>query len=98
MDINISVSRWETFGRGIVEGLVAGLPTVVLENIKCLRHFIDNNSGLLYAPNLDSMASIIKRLCIDTNYYRNQSANALKLKDVFSIKNQEKLLLQILLT
>jgi len=36
-DINISVSNSETFGRGIYEGMAAGLPTVVLNRLECVR-------------------------------------------------------------
>ncbi len=37
MDINISVSYWETFGRGIFEGMAAGIPTIVLKRLDCVK-------------------------------------------------------------
>lgn len=93
MDINISVSQWETFGRGIIEGLASGLPTVVLSKLECLNGLLPTESGLLYANNIASMAAIIHKLCIDDTFYKIQSERTVNVKTLFSIDKQRDLIL-----
>ncbi|GIJ97637.1 hypothetical protein CAPN001_22060 [Capnocytophaga stomatis] len=97
VDINISVSRWETFGRGIFEGLSAGLPTVVYDNIDCLSEYIESGEGISYVKNVDDMAQKVYDLCTNPYFYRDQSQKAIESTSQFSIENQkEKLLEEIL--
>lgn len=72
-DINISVSKWETFGRGIYEGMAAGLPTVVYDNLECI-----NNSGNIgvkpiIVSNYSEMASKILSLIDSKSLYTQES-------------------------
>lgn len=93
MDINISVSQWETFGRGIIEGLASGLPTVVLNKLECLNGLLPSESGLLYANDIVEMATIIHKLCIDAAFYKLQSVRTINVKTLFSIdKLRERIL------
>ncbi len=97
MDINISVSRWETFGRGIFEGLSAGLPTVVYDNIDCLAEYATINNGISYVENLNDFVGKVYELCTNSNFYKIQSNEALENSSQFSIEKQKKLLLKEIL-
>lgn len=59
MDINISVSNWETFGRGIYEGISSGLPTFLLSSLECTQSICANNSGIVYCEDIMDMAKQI---------------------------------------
>ena len=93
MDINISVSRWETFGRGIIEGLAAGLPTIVLKDLDCMHHLLKQDVGLLYTPNIASISKMIYKLCTDSFFYKMQSIKTINVKNIFSMANQQKKIL-----
>lgn len=97
IDINISVSRWETFGRGIFEGLCAGLPTIAYNNIDCLSEYANTNNGISYVENINEMASKIRDLCANPTLYQNQSQNAIQNRLLFSIGKQKERLLQEIL-
>lgn len=97
IDINISVSRWETFGRGIFEGLCAGLPTIVYNSIDCLFEYASTNNGISYVENINEMADKIYELCINPTSYKNQSQNAIENSLLFSIEKQKERLLQEIL-
>ena len=97
IDINISVSRWETFGRGIFEGLCAGLPTVVYYGIDCLTEYTNENCGISYVENLQAMADKIYNLCTNPTFYYSQSQKAIKSNPQFSIEKQKDRLLQEIL-
>ncbi len=95
-DLNISVSRWETFGRGIIEGLVGGLPTVVLHKLDCLKQIIPHDSGLMYAYDINTMADMIFRLCRDSDFYRLQSLRTSAVSELFSVGNQKRMLAELI--
>lgn len=59
MDISISVSNWETFGRGIYEGIASGLPTFVPKHLKVIRELCDGNPGVVLCDGIEDMASKI---------------------------------------
>lgn len=46
MDINVSMSNWETFGRGIFEGASAGLPTFVFDVLQTVKRLSKGNEGI----------------------------------------------------
>ena len=56
MDINISVSNWETFGRGIFEGIQSGLPTFVPSRLTVVKNICDNNPGVMFSENVEEMS------------------------------------------
>lgn len=95
-DLNISVSLWETFGRGIIEGLAGGLPTVVLNGLVCLKRILPHDSGLLYADDVNTMASLIFRLCTDCDFYESQSRRTSVVSELFSVDSQKRLLAKLI--
>lgn len=97
IDINISVSRWETFGRGIFEGLCAGLPTIVYNSIDCLSEFANSNNGIFYVENISDMAEKIYDLCTNHSFYKSQSQKAVENSPQFSIEKQKERFLQEIL-
>lgn len=97
MDINISTSRWETFGRGIFEGLCSGLPSVVYDNIDCLVEYVNENNGITYVDNLKTMVDAVYELCTISSFYKSESQKAIENSIRFSLKNQKHLLLKEIL-
>lgn len=94
MDINISMSSWETFGRGIFEGASAGLPTIVFDMLKTVRELSDNNEGFYFAHSLLEMTEMIIRLMQDMDKYQEMSAALSLISRKFSYKNEQNLLMQ----
>lgn len=94
MDINISMSSWETFGRGIFEGASAGLPTIVFDMLKTVRELSDNNEGFNFAHSLSEMSEMIIRLVQDIDKYQEMSAALSVISRKFSYKNEQNLLMQ----
>ena len=92
MDVNISVSKWETFGRGIIEGLASGLPTVVYSQLTCLKQLLPPESGLLFAKNKNEMASIVYELCTNPAFYKSKSEQTTMVAQRFSLSKQKEAL------
>lgn len=61
-DINISVSNWETFGRGIFEGISCGLPTFVFSQLTGVKMICRDNIGVSFVDNIEEMAMEIERV------------------------------------
>jgi glycosyltransferase involved in cell wall biosynthesis len=97
IDINISVSRWETFGRGVFEGLSAGLPTIVFNSITCISEYANANNGISYVEDIDEMAKKIYDLCTNPSSYKNQSQKAIQNNPIFSKEKQKEQLLKVIL-
>lgn len=72
-DINISVSNWETFGRGIYEGMSTGLPTVIFDSLDCVLK--SDNIGVypVAVKTENQMATEIIKLASDSDYYERES-------------------------
>lgn len=58
-DFNISTSNWETFGRGIYEGVCAGKVTFILESLEEVTRFIGDNKGIVVCSDWLDMANRI---------------------------------------
>jgi len=57
----ISVSRWETFGKGVFEGLATGLPSFAYSSIECLWEYLQRNGAIKATPSSPSgMADAIE--------------------------------------
>jgi len=69
MDISISVSNWETFGRGIYEGISSGLPTFAMNRLREVKNFCSDNKGVTFVDDIKEMASKILELTNDKNDY-----------------------------
>ncbi len=92
--INISVAMFETFGRGIYEGLMKGLPTVAYNRIECLWGNLKNGEGIIGVNNTpDLLSEEILKLVRDSAYYDMMSRAALSYTDDFS---EEKRMLEVL--
>ena len=76
-DINLSVARWETFGRGIFEGMAAGLPTIALRRLACLRGM---SCSPLCADTVEDMADIITTLWKDEARYQSESRRCAQIR------------------
>lgn len=72
-DFNISVSRWETFGRGIYEGMTAGLPTIVLDSLECITNAHDINIYPCVVKNIEEMAEKVIEMIESESYYKDES-------------------------
>lgn len=69
-DINISTSNWETFGRGIFEGISSGLPTLVNSKLKVVETIVDNNFGVKFLSTVEEFYDEIIRMMNPEYYYR----------------------------
>ena len=98
MDMNISMSSWETFGRGIFEGASAGLPTIAFDNLKTVMELSDNNKGFYFADSIEEMAKIITELVDNTYKYQEMSDALSVISRKFSYKNEQNLLMQSILS
>lgn len=83
-DINISVSLWETFGRGIYEGLAMGIPTVVLEQLRCVTNASNIGIYPVIAGDIDDMAEKIIMLWENKEQYEMESQKGEYLGSVLS--------------
>lgn len=97
MDFNISVSLWETFGRGIVEGLSAGLPTIIYNKIECIKNIFKYNSGIQYVKDFTKMSNEIIALYNDQELYKDESLKAINASKLFSKEEESKKLCEVIL-
>lgn len=95
-DINISVSRWETFGRGIFEGLASGVPTVVLKRIENLEKMMPANMLPIRCEDLDVMSEAICSLMKDSEMYHIENHKGFLLREYLSTGKVRKQLLSVL--
>ncbi len=92
--INISVSNWETFGRGIYEGMAMGLPTVVFSKLECVLQAENIGVYPLVANSENDMVERIIKLSTDNDYYEKESNKGRTVQKVLSfeqIKNNLKI-------
>lgn len=88
MDFNISVSHWETFGRGIFEGLFSGLPTVILNSITCVKDYIQENQGVIFVDTVDEIREKIQYLTEHPSEYAKVSAQTQIMRNHFTVGKQ----------
>lgn len=87
-DINISTSNWETFGRGVFEGIGAGLPTLVNDKLLVVKNIVTNNYGVKFLKTVDDFYyEIIKML--NSDYYKKCSNALTELLDNISYKSEQ---------
>ncbi len=91
-DYNISVSQWETFGRGIYEGMVFGLPTIVLNTLECVMKA--DNLGVFpcIVSSLDEMANAIVEMHFNYEKYKEESKKGKELSELLSKENSERII------
>ena len=94
MDINISMSSWETFGRGIFEGASGGLPTIAFDMLKTVKELSDNNEGICFVHSLQEMSKKIINIIDDVDMYHKMSVALAVISKKFSYKSEQNLLMQ----
>ena len=87
MDIAISTSKCETFGRGIFEGLSMGLPTVCFNALKEVNGLSEGGKGIYFVDDRFEMVDEVIKIL--ENNYSYISLDALKLGKRFSYEKQE---------
>ena len=95
--INISVSNWETYGRGIFEGMAGGLPTVVFDHLECVRQYVTDGEGISFVTSHKDFLSRLMELCQDQDYYRVQAKKAIQSVDYLSEAHEQERLIKELL-
>lgn len=91
-DFNISVSQWETFGRGVYEGMVFGLPTLITDKLECIIQA--SNIGIFpcVVSSLEEMANTIIDLIYDDKKYEKESKKGKKLSSLLSVTNSDSII------
>lgn len=95
-DVNISVSLWETFGRGIFEGMAAGLPTVIMQRISSAADFPEHLRPLT-VHSLHEMKSVILKLYSDKIFFNAESLKGLGVNKYLSFVRIHEILRGIIL-
>lgn len=98
MDINISVSKWETFGRGIYEGISSGLPTFVFSRLKAVKELCGSNLGVVFCNDLDDMKKSIEKISFSQENYNQARTQLYTIADKVSYQTEQKCLINELLT
>lgn len=88
VDVNFSTSKWETFGRGIFEGVCAGLPTVVYDKLSAVRAIAGGNGGIVFASDEEDMISKIGALYFDASRYEQVSAETRNTRGAVSYRQE----------
>lgn len=73
MHVNISVSNWETYGRGVFEGMAGALPTVVYDRLDCVAQYVKNGIGIFFVKTRDEFLDTLRTLACDGDFYRQQA-------------------------
>ncbi len=95
--INISVSNWETYGRGIYEGMAGALPTVVYDRLECVKQNVQNGKGIRFVRDHNEFLSELMLLYDDPVYYRKQAEEAVKSVEYLSEEYEKKRLVKELI-
>lgn len=97
MDINISVSNWETFGRGIFEGISTALPTIVFNKLTEVKVICNNNPGVIFVENVIEMASKIIELINNPQKYSSMKNSLISLRKIVSYQKEAENLRSLIL-
>lgn len=96
-DVNLSVSNWETFGRGIFEGVSCGLPTFVFSKLIGVRKICNDNKGVCFVNTPEEMAIEIERVIKSPETYLQMSDSLKALANIVSSEREKNGLIDILL-
>lgn len=96
-DINISVSNWETFGRGIFEGISCGLPTFIFSHLTGVRKISQGNPGVCFVDTIEEMALEIERVVRSPIIYHQMSDSLKGLAEKVSYKRESTTLINMIL-
>ena len=95
--INISVSNWETFGRGIFEGMAGGLPTVAFSRLECVKQYVNDGCGISFVDSHSDFLEVLIKLCTNWEYYEKQSKKAHLSVEYLSEANERERLIKELI-
>ena len=95
-DINISTANWETFGRGIFEGISAGLPTLVSKKLLAVKQIVGENDGVFFLENVNDFVDCISQLK-NSLQYQYASQSVYKIVSKVSYKQEQKRLVESIL-
>lgn len=96
MDIAISTSNCETFGRSIFEGMAMGIPTIVFERLTAVKGMLKDNKGIYFSKDVEDMVRMINEIVENDLLYNTMSKSALEVATEFSEERQKRLLIQLL--
>lgn len=88
MDLAISTSLHETFGRSIYEAMSFGLPTFCLDTLDVVDEFAKNNLGLKKCKDFRTMADEISIVLENRPLLRDMSLNAKEISENLSQEKQ----------
>ncbi len=88
MDLAISTSLHETFGRSIFEAMSFGLPTFCLNTLEVVDEFALNNTGLKKCDDFRDMASELAIVLKNKLLLKEMSLNAKKIRQELSQEKQ----------
>lgn len=97
MDINLSVSNWETFGRGIFEGVCSGLPTVAYARLTGVSEICKGNQGVVFVRDADEMATTIVTLLQDDHLFKQAKSCLASLAEKLSYQKEKVELMRCIL-
>ena len=97
MDVNISVSNWETFGRGIFEGIQCGLPTFVPSRLIVVKNICQDNPGVTFSENIEEMSKQIQETCHNADLYNYKRQCLPIIAERVSYTRERKILTNIIL-
>lgn len=77
MDICISCSLWETFGRGIFECMTAGLPCVLSDKLEVIKSYAAGKNNVVFCRDKNEMSDSIRHLILCPEAYCAASEDSL---------------------
>ena len=95
-DINVCASNFETFGRCVFEGMYGGLPTVVFEKLTCVKEFVEQGKGIVFAVDESDFSRALIDLLIDEKKYVQFSSEAIEATKFLGFEKEKDTLLHVL--
>jgi glycosyltransferase involved in cell wall biosynthesis len=93
MDLSISTSLCETFGRAILEGMAAGIPTVAYDVAGPIVTMAANCAGVKFLHSRDEMIAVCSLMLSNDEIYKKMSISAADFGKKFHVEAGEKMLL-----
>lgn len=95
--INISTSNWETYGRGVFEGMAGALPTVVYDRLDCVAQYVSNGNGIIFVKTHKEFINALRTLIECGDYYMAQATRASEaVKDLSTTRENLRLIKELL--
>ena len=94
-DFNISVSEWETFGRGIYEGMMSNIPTIVLNTVRNVVENAELGVIPIVVDDIEEMSEVIIKLSNNKTEYDREIERYKPLKNKMSMSYHAKIVEEI---